>query len=109
MFNINKNIVDSSITHLKIKLCDCCNGTYFYFQTIHSNATNFFYLQEDELAHLLCDNYFNSFFKHCYFNIDTMQFDFIIKEFFNDKKNVDCMNEIFEFLYQQTVLGDDGY
>jgi len=98
-----------TITDISIKLCHCCNGTYFCFTTIDFPQTQFFYLTEDELSHVLCDNFFKSFLNHCRFNIDTMQFDFLIEEFFNNKKNVYCMKEIFMFLYEQTVLNNNDY
>lgn len=99
-----------TVNYLNIRLCKCCNGTYFTFQIIDTVFLNNIYLDQEGLEELLCDNYFKTFLKFCVFNIKTLMFDFKIDSFYGDTNNAACMKEIFLYLYEETVLNkNDRY
>ncbi len=107
--NNNEPLIHHTIRYLSIRLCDCCMGVYFIFETYDSNEVQNFYLTQDELEHLLFDNFFKTLINNSVFNIDDFTIDFDIIYFFSNYKNQNCMIKIFDFLYNKTVLNNNEY
>lgn len=91
------------ITMLDIKLCRCCNGTYFKFKSRRIKTILAFYVTEKNVQDFLEDQYPDILLQFSEFDPTTCNFNFDIIKYSSSQEQQICMIEYFNQMYETAI------